>query len=52
MNIVEGLIRKLWENLLGIELPAKFDVMTYDDAMAAYGSDKPDIRLGMKVGIH
>lgn len=50
MSCVEGLIRRLWQVMLNDELPsAPFSIMSYEDAMAMYGSDKPDTRLGMEV---
>lgn len=49
MNVVEGLIRQLWKTMLQEELPAApFTIMPYEDAMAVYGSDKPNTRLGME----
>lgn len=51
MACIEGLIKSLWQELLHVELPTSpFPVMAYHDAMAKYGSDKPDLRLGMEVG--
>lgn len=47
LNTFEGLIRHLFKNVKGIELPA-VPRMKYDDAMARYGSDKPDTRFGME----
>ncbi|CAE6434487.1 unnamed protein product [Rhizoctonia solani] len=48
-NVVEGLIRKIWKGVLGIELEEGFRVMHYADAMAKYGSDKPDTRFGLEI---
>ncbi|OMP86895.1 Aspartate--tRNA ligase, mitochondrial [Diplodia seriata] len=48
---IEDLVRRLWGELLDVELPSNFPRMSYNDAMAKYGSDKPDIRLGMEVRI-
>jgi aspartyl-tRNA synthetase len=45
---VERLVRGLWQEKLGLDTEA-FPRMTYSDAMARYGSDKPDTRLGSKV---
>lgn len=47
LNTFEGLIRHLFKNVKGIELPS-VPRMTYDEAMKYYGSDKPDTRFGMK----
>ncbi|GAB5538635.1 MAG: aspartate--tRNA ligase [Salibacteraceae bacterium] len=46
LNTFEGLVRHLFKQIKGIELP-EFKRMTYADAMKQYGSDKPDIRFGM-----
>ncbi len=46
LNTFEGLTKHLFRELKGIDLPA-FPRMTYDEAIAHYGSDKPDIRFGM-----
>ncbi|KAG8691799.1 hypothetical protein FRC11_009564 [Ceratobasidium sp. 423] len=48
-NVVEGLIRKIWKGVLGAELEGGFKVMRYADAMAKYGSDKPDTRFGLEI---
>lgn len=47
LNTFEGLIRHLFKNVKGIELP-EVPRMRYDDAMKLYGSDKPDTRFDMK----
>lgn len=47
LNIFEGLIRTLFKEVKGIELPP-VQRMQYADAMKYYGSDKPDTRFGMK----
>ena len=47
LNMFEGLIRHLFKNVKGIDLP-EVPRMTYADAMRFYGSDKPDTRFGMK----
>jgi aspartyl-tRNA synthetase len=47
LNMFEGLCRHLLKEVKGVEL-SEFPRMTYDEAMKMYGSDKPDIRFGMK----
>ncbi|KQS33289.1 aspartate--tRNA ligase [Dyadobacter sp. Leaf189] len=47
LNTFEGMIRNLFLNVKGIELP-EVPRMTYADAMRLYGSDKPDIRFDMQ----
>lgn len=49
MSVVEQVVKKLWLRLLGIEYSEAFPRMTYEAAMATYGSDKPDVRLRSKV---
>lgn len=47
LNTFEGLVRHLFQVVLGVEVPA-FPRMTFDEAMRRYGSDKPDVRFGME----
>jgi len=47
LNMFEGLVRHLFKNVKGIDLP-EVPRMTYADAMKFYGSDKPDTRFDMK----
>jgi aspartyl-tRNA synthetase len=47
-TVIEGLLRKLWKDILDIEIPP-IPHMTYDDAMTQFGSDRPDLRFGMKL---
>lgn len=49
LNTFEGLIKALFKNVLGKEFPDAFPRISYADAMEYYGSDKPDIRFGMKM---
>ena len=46
LNMFEGLTKFLYKEIKGISLP-DFPRMSYDEAMATYGSDKPDLRFGM-----
>ncbi|KAK4683653.1 aspartyl-tRNA synthetase, partial [Tremellales sp. Uapishka_1] len=46
-EVVEGLIKRIWKEIKGVELESWFRVMPYDVAMDVYGSDKPDTRFEM-----
>ena len=44
----EGMIRGVFKEVLNVELPNPFPVMSYADAMHLYGSDKPDMRIPLQ----
>jgi aspartyl-tRNA synthetase len=48
-DIMEGLVRFLFEEVLGVELPNPLPRMTYADAMRRFGSDKPDLRVPLEL---
>jgi aspartyl-tRNA synthetase len=48
LNVFEGMAKHLFKSLRSIEISEPFPRMTWHDAMKYYGSDKPDIRFGMK----
>jgi aspartyl-tRNA synthetase len=47
-TMFEGMIRSVFQHAIGVELPA-FPVMKYAEAMARYGSDKPDLRVQLEL---
>ena len=49
MGIAEGMMRRVFKETKGIELPAKIRRMTYKEAMERFGSDKPDTRFGLEL---
>jgi len=49
LNTFEGMMKTLFKNVLGLEFNDPLPRMSYSDAMTFYGSDKPDIRFGMKI---
>ncbi|PIL36817.1 hypothetical protein GSI_00507 [Ganoderma sinense ZZ0214-1] len=48
-DVVETIIRRIWGKIDGVELGERFRVMTYNEAMGRYGSDKPDLRFGLEI---
>ncbi|WP_242395061.1 aspartate--tRNA ligase [Anaeromyxobacter oryzisoli] len=46
-EVIEGLIVKLWKEVLGVEIPRPFLRMPFDESMAKYGNDKPDLRFDL-----
>lgn len=49
MGIAEGLVRKVFKDCIGYDLPEKIRRMTYAEAMSRFGSDKPDTRFGLEL---
>jgi len=49
VDIGTGLVKYLWSEILDVNLPDKFPVYSYHDAMSRFGSDKPDTRFGMEL---
>ncbi len=47
--MMEKMIRAMFKETLGIELPDPFPCMTWADAMGRYGSDKPDLRVPLEL---
>ena len=49
MGVAEGLVRKVFKDCIGYDLPEKIRRMTYAEAMSRFGSDKPDTRFGLEL---
>ena len=49
LNTFEGMMRRMFKNALGVDIPDPLSRMRWYDAMDSYGSDKPDVRFGMKI---
>lgn len=47
LEMIEGLFGHVFRKTLGLELPATFTRLSYDEAMELYGTDKPDLRFAM-----
>jgi aspartyl-tRNA synthetase len=49
MELMEGLTRSIFKEVLGVVLPDPFLRMTFAEAMRRYGSDKPDLRIPLEL---
>jgi len=49
MEIAEGLIRKIFKQVLNYELAPTFPQITYDEAIDRFGIDRPDLRFGLEL---
>ncbi|EPF31713.1 aspartyl-tRNA synthetase [Treponema maltophilum ATCC 51939] len=49
LNVTEGMMQTVFKETLNIALPEHFTRIAYDDAIDLYGTDKPDLRFGLKM---
>ncbi|MFM8341587.1 MAG: aspartate--tRNA ligase, partial [Methylomonas sp.] len=49
MAIMEEMIRRLFKDIINVDLGDQFPVMSYDEAMRRYGSDRPDLRIPLEL---
>jgi len=47
--LIEQTMATVWDDCLGVGMAAPFQRMTWDEAQARYGSDKPDLRFGLEI---
>ncbi|MBY0088150.1 aspartate--tRNA ligase [Brevibacillus sp. M2.1A] len=49
LPMMEKMVAHVFKQTVGVDIPTPFPRLTYADAMARYGSDKPDVRFGMEL---
>ena len=49
MSIAENMTREMFKKVMDENLPASFPIMTYQEAMQRFGSDKPDLRVNLEL---
>jgi len=49
LSTTEGMLAHIFKKTMNVDLPAKFDRLSWEDAFDFYGSDKPDLRFDMKM---
>ncbi|MBP9764898.1 aspartate--tRNA ligase [Candidatus Babeliales bacterium] len=49
MTTIESLLHHVFKQSMNLEIPKKFERITYDEAFSKYGSDKPDLRYGLQI---
>ncbi len=49
IEVNEGLLKRLFKDVLGVDVPTPIQRMTWQEAMDRFGSDKPDLRFGMEL---
>jgi aspartyl-tRNA synthetase len=47
--LFEGMLKKVWQDVLGVTIPTPFPRMPFVDAMNRFGVDKPDLRFGLEL---
>ncbi len=48
-SLIEGLLARIWKEILGIEIAVPFPRIAFRDAMNRFGTDKPDTRFGLEL---
>ena len=48
-QLIEGMLQKVFREILDVELPTNLPRMTYSEAMRRFGSDKPDLRIPLEL---
>lgn len=49
LNLIEGLLKRIFKDVVNVELPETLPRMPYAEAMRRFGSDKPDLRIPLEL---
>lgn len=49
LTLIEGYMKRIFKEILNVDVPTPLPRLTYQEAMERYGSDKPDTRYGMEI---
>ncbi|HBF12128.1 MAG TPA: aspartate--tRNA ligase [Deltaproteobacteria bacterium] len=49
LNIMEGLVAKVWKEVLGVDISMPISRLSYDECMERFGLDAPDMRFGLEL---
>ncbi len=49
MEMLEGFVKRLYKEILNVDIPTPLPRLTFDEAMSRFGSDKPDTRFAMEI---
>ena len=49
LDLAEGLMKRIFKDAIGMDIPQAFPRITYEEAINSYGVDKPDLRFDMKL---
>jgi len=49
MSVVEGAVAAVWKRVAGVDVPTPFPRIGYDECERDYGTDKPDLRFGLRI---
>ncbi len=48
-TLLEGMVKHVWKQTIGVDIPTPFKRLAYKEAMLTYGSDKPDLRFDLPI---
>lgn len=48
-SLIEEMVQTVFKECIGVEIPKHFPIMTHEEAMESYGTDRPDVRFDLKL---